>query len=319
MERRNRDWTLVDGMTAGLGGPKTAAFFARCEGLIPWSKLAGSIGDVYEDAPGKGGRPHWPVEMMIKCLLLQKWFALSDPQLEEILQDRLSFRRFVGLGLEDATPDETTFVVFRRRLREAGHERTLFEKTTRILESRGLVVERGTLVDAMIVEAPRGRTRADGGSTRDPEAAYTKKAGQIRHGFKAHIATDRRGLIRTYEVTAANVHELTVMERLIRREKKAVYADSAYMDQRWAERLRRRGVHCGIIKRRGRGQAALSEGVRRFNRLCARVRAIVEHPFAWMRNMGYRVTRYRGQERNEMDFGLMAAAYNWKRAMSLAP
>lgn len=68
----------------------------------------------------RGGRPHWPVKLYVKCLMLQKWFNLSDPQLEEQLRDRISFRRFVGLGLAEPTPDETSLVVFRRRLREAG-------------------------------------------------------------------------------------------------------------------------------------------------------------------------------------------------------
>lgn len=319
MERRNQAWTFADGVTADLGGPKSAAFFAKCEATIPFGQLANSVRDVFDDAEdGQGGRPHWPLVLMIKCLFLQKCFNLSDPQLEEVLKDRLSFRRFAGLSLEDDTPDETTFVVFRRRLREAGHERTLLDKTTEILQRRGLVLSQGTLVDASIVDAPRGSRRGDGVSTRDAEASFTRKAGQVRHGYKAHIATDRKGIIKDFRFTTAKVHDSRHIDDMIKKEKWAVFADSAYMDQAREKRLTRRKVYCGIIKRRVRGQPALPYGQQLINRLCSTVRAVVEHPFAWMRKMGYGKVRYRGLARNALDFALMAAAYNWKRSFSLA-
>lgn len=320
MERRNRDWSLTDGLTAGLGGPKMGVFFERCQRSVPWDQLGNSIRTLFDDSkPGNGGRPHWPLVTMIKCLMLQKWFNLSDPQLEEMLKDRLSFRRFVGLSLEDDTPDETTFVVFRRRLRETGHDRTLFATTTEILKGQGLIVSEGTLVDATIIGAPRGRTKADGTSTRDPEASYTKKSGQIRHGYKGHLATDRRGVIKDFRFTTAKTHESQHMDEMIEDETVAVFADSAYMDQRREERLTRRGVYYGIVKRRGRGQPELSFAQKFINRSCSVIRAVVEHPFAWMKNMGYGRARYRGLIRNALDFALMATAYNWKRSFSLVP
>src|SRR5512134_1927427 len=129
MERTPEHPTLLDGAARDLGGPRTMAFLDKCERLIPWEELAGSVADVFsrpaQGEVSRGGRPHWPVRLYVKCLMLQKWFNLSDPQLEEQLRDRISFRRFVGLGLAEPTPDETSLVVFRRRLREAGHERTL--------------------------------------------------------------------------------------------------------------------------------------------------------------------------------------------------
>jgi len=91
---------------------------------------------MYSNNTSNGGASNWPVVMMIKCMMLQKWFNLSDPMLEEMLLDRLSFRRFIGLGIEDNTPDETTFVVFRKRLRKHGHSATLFHKTVEILKKK---------------------------------------------------------------------------------------------------------------------------------------------------------------------------------------
>lgn len=297
------------------------AFLDKCERLIPWGELARSVAGVFarpaQGEVSRGGRPHWPVLLYVKCLMLQKWFNLSDPQLEEQLRDRISFRRFVGLGLSEPTPDETSMVVFRRRLREAGHERTLFEAVNRHLEKLGMILHVGTLVDAMIVEAPRGRTRADGTSTRDREASYTKKGDRSYHGYKGHISSDRRGLVKDFRFDTAKLHDSRRIDELIRKEKALVVADSAYMDEAREKRLAQRGVVFGVVKRRVRGQAELPAWQQRLNRAWATVRAVVEHPFAWMRNMGYRKVRYRGLARNTLDFGLMAAAYNLKRSFSL--
>ncbi len=316
MERRTPGPTFVDAMMNDLGGPKSRAFFEAVETAIDWSGLASAIGDVYADRRGPG-RPHWPVEQMLKCLILAKWFNLSDPQLEEVLQDRLSFRRFVGLMLDDATPDETTFVRFRRRLREAGHDQTLLAGVLAQLERQGVVVNEGTLIDASIIEAPRGRRRSDGTSTRDQEASFTRKHGRTSFGYRAHIATDRRGVIRDVVFDTAKVNEQVHMDRLIGDESHSVYADRAYMDHRRKHRLQSQGMYCGIMERRGRGQEELTPRQKWHNALCAKVRAVVEHPFAWIRNMGYRRVRYRGRRRNEFDFALLTVAYNIKRSLSL--
>jgi transposase, IS5 family len=107
MERRNADPTLVDGMTADLGGPRTTELLGRLDKAVPWEALAKPVRNLYKNSDT--GAPAWGAVMMLKCVMLAKWYGLSDPQLEELLRDRLSFRRFVGLSLTDKTPDETTF------------------------------------------------------------------------------------------------------------------------------------------------------------------------------------------------------------------
>ncbi len=99
MERNNLQPTFVDGITNDLGGKRTAEFFDKCNKLIPWEQLTAPLKDMYRNNSDKGGASNWPVVMMIKCMLLQRWFGLSDPMLEEMLLDRLSFRRFVDLLL----------------------------------------------------------------------------------------------------------------------------------------------------------------------------------------------------------------------------
>jgi len=317
MERQNNQFSFIDQLTNDLGGKRTAEFFRKCDKYIPWNELAEPLKDMYANNTSKGGASNWPVVTMIKCMMLQRWFNLSDPMLEEMLLDRLSFRRFIGLRMEDKTPDETTLVVFRKRLRKHGHSATLFDKTVEILKQRGVILEEGTCVDATIIEAPRGRKRSDGTSTKDGTASYTKKHGTIHHGFKAHIATDCNGIIKDYRFDTARVHDSKHIDDLIADEQHSVWADSAYMDGDRKQRLEKEGVFCGITERRVRGQKELTEEQKWHNRLVAGIRAVVEHPFAWMKNTGYRRARYRGLRRNGMDFALHAIAYNFKRSFSL--
>lgn len=316
--RENLAPTLIDGLAADLGGPRTAKLLERLDQAVPWDELAELVRPLYQSGE-QGGRRPWDAVLMLKCLMLAQWFGLSDPQLEEQLQDRLSFRQFVGLSLNDATPDETTFVVFRRRLREHDIEQALFDRALAHIEAQGLVVEEGTLVDATILEAPRGKKKADGTTTRDEEASFTKKHGQTYHGYKAHVATDTRGVIRRFAFDTAKVHDSQHFEALTEDETDGVYADSAYMSRARRERLEERGVFCGIVERRVRGQTELSRTQKLINRLLASTRAVVEHPFAWLANMGHEKVRYRGRRRNEGHFALKAMAYNFKRSLSLAP
>jgi len=321
-ERRNAAGGLVDAWTADLGGPRTAALLDRLDKAVAWGTLVGPIAGLPEyraksAGADRGGRPAWPALTMLRCVLLAKWFGLSDPQLEECLKDRLSFRRFVGLSLTDSTPDETTFVRFRARLREADLDRTLFEATTAELDRRGLLVKDGSLIDATIIEQSRGQKRDDGTSTRDPEASFTRKGGESYHGYKGHINADRSAIVVDYRFSDAAPHDSNFIDELTHDERSMVVADSAYRSQEREADLRGRGVACAIAFKRQKGQPDLPPLLKRLNRLIASVRAAVEHPFAWMKQMGYRRVRYRGRRRNELDFALMLVAYNWKRSLSL--
>jgi IS5 family transposase len=320
MERKLAEPTFADAMTADLGGPRTKGFLDRCQELIPWGELAAAIKHLFPEQP-RGGRPFWPAVVMLKCVMLQKWYGLSDPQLEEQLRDRLSFRRFVGLGLDEATPDETTMVKFRERLRSAGCASTLFDAALASLRARGLVLKEGTIVDATIVDAPQGRKvkEADGTErhTRDGCADYTKNHGTLRHGYKAHVATDTRGMITDWVFDTARPHDSNHAEHLLRDERTAAYADSAYSSKERRERLRGNGVTDRIVHKRVRGQAQLTAQQKAHNTACSKVRAFVEHPRAWMVKMGYTAARYRGLVRNALDFALTTVAYNFKKSFSL--
>jgi len=280
--------SFSDLAVAGLGGPKTAALLARLDAAVPWEELVGPVLKLPEyakyiaDPSLPGERPIDP-RVMLRGLMLQKWHNLSDPQLEEQLKDRISFRRFAGLSQQDPTPDETTFVKFRGRLREAKLDGVIFAAVLRHVESRGLLVKGGTIVDATIVEQSTGH--------------------------KTAVIT-----------STASHHDSRHIDALVEAvgEKRAVFADSAYSDAKRRERLEARGVLPAIIHKRVKGQKKLYPWQKKFNRLVSQVRAIGEHPYAWMKRlMNFARCRYRGLRRNAFDFTLTAAAYNVRKAVSL--
>lgn len=321
--------SFSDLAVSGLGGPKTAALLATLDAAVPWQKLLAPILELPEyakyiqDPSRPGERPIDP-RVMVKGLLLAKWYNLSDPQLEEHLKDRISFRRFVGLSQQDRTPDETTFVKFRRRLREANLDKVIFDAILKHVERQGLLLKQGTIVDATLIEQARGHKtgeKDDKGedlTTRDPEASFTKKNDTSYHGYKMHTATDTSGLLTGVVVSTARHHDSRHIDELIENETRAVIADSAYSDAKRREELEARGVLPAIIYKRNRGQKKLSAWQKKWNRLVSRVRAIGEHPYAWMKRlMNFTRCRYRGLRRNTFDFVMTAAAYNLRRAASL--
>lgn len=322
MERIIQQPTLIDAVIADIGDPTMTAKFDRLNAVVPWDKLAAPIQATYGNTTIAGGRPNVPVVMMLKVMMLQKWFNLSDAAAEGMLRDRISFRRFVGIGLTDEVIDETSLVRFRQRLREHGLTAALFDQVVAHLREAGLIVNEGTLVDATIIEAPRGKTRDDGlTSTKDPAATFTKKHGRTYHGYKAHIAADGEGMITDYRFDTAATHDSQHADELMADEPDdgSVFADSAYMDAKRKAALEQRGIYCGIIERRVRGQGELTKEQKAHNKLCSRFRAFVEHPFAWMKQFGsLRRTRYRGLARNALDFVLTAITYNFRRTFSLS-
>lgn len=316
--RQNESMGFVDAMMAELGGPRSAAMLERLDAATPWEELAAPILRLPEYRGTGAGRPAWCPVLMLKCLMLAKWNNLSDPGLEEALKDRISFRRFVGLSFTDDTPDETTFVKFRARLREAGLHDVIFDAVVRHIEKQGLLVKEGTMVDATIIEAPRGRPRPDGTTTRDRDASFTSKHGVPHHGYKGHIAVDLSGIVTDYRFGTAKEHDSHYIDELTITEKTLVLADSAYSDRARRAALRSRGVIDGIIYKRHRGQKKLYDWQERWNRLVARSRALVEHPTGMMKQqLGYCRVRYRSRERNAFDFALILTACNIKRSLSL--
>ena len=305
------DWVLQD-----KGGRKTGAFLQRMEDVVPWKEIGDELdGAIYD---GRMGRPGFPVHILIKALFLQSWYGLSDPELEEQVLDRVSFQRFLGVRDRSDIPDETTICRFRGKLVELHAEVELFEVVQGMIDEHGLRVNRGTIVDATIVDAPKGRKGKDGTNTRDKDAGFTKKNGKTFHGYKAHVGSDTRGhFIENVIVTSATTHDNEAFDDLVKDETKAVFADKAYIDKEKKRAFRTRGIFWGVLDRASRGHE-LSGKQDKDNRQKSSVRSRGEHPFAWMkRAMHFEGTRFRGLRKNTFHIMLVCTAYNLKRLVSV--
>ena len=154
--------------------------------------------------------------MLFRALLLQSLYGLSDRELEEALADRLSFRRFVGLSLEETVPDHTVLNRFRNRLVAEGLMQKLFDELDRQLEKAGVMLKRGTMLDATLIEAVSAPPRASEAS-RDPDARFARRQGKrgSTFGYKAHVGVDEgSGLIRSVITTPANVNDTVPADAL---------------------------------------------------------------------------------------------------------
>jgi len=297
----------------------------KIAGMIDWARIERLVAPV---RPGETGRPPYAALAMFKALLLQQWYGLSDPGLEEALLDRVSFRRFCGLALDAAAPDETTICRFRNALKEAGLSEALFLEIARQLEARGLMVKAGTLIDATLVRsaarAPQSGSsppNVESRSPRDPEANWTRQGHSrtLFFGYKVHVGVDAgSGLIRSRVVTPAKVYESEVADQLIMGDERAVYGDKAYEKKQRRMALKARGAKDRIQHRRNKHQAVLPYWQRVRNRLIGRVRAGVERTFAVLKcGYGMRRMRYCGLSANASHFDLIAIAYNLRRAAAI--
>jgi IS5 family transposase len=292
----------------------------RVVATVKWYRFEKLLSQLRPEGPGRP--PHEPL-MMFKALLLAQLYDLSDEGLEEALNDRVSFRRFVGLTLEKAAPDHTSLCRFRNRLADDGMGQRLFAEFDRQLEKQNLVLKRGTMLDATLVQAATGKPpRGDEDEALDADAAFAKRDGKPGsvYGYKAHIGVDQgTRLIRSAVVTAANVNETTVADGLVRGDEEAVYADKAYQSRARRASLKARGIKARIMHKSWGGGPPLSHWQRRHNKLIAPIRASVETVFAVLkRRMGYRRARYVGLRKNLNHFLLLAIAYNMRRASALA-
>jgi IS5 family transposase len=270
--------------------------------------------------PDGAGRPPFDPLLMFKALLLQQWYGLSDAELEEALNDRVSFRRFLGLSLDMDAPDHTTLCRFRNRLVEAGLITRLFAEFDRQIEERGFALKQGTMLDATLVEAACSRP-GPGHSAGDPDARFAKKEGKggSTHGYKAHLGVDQgTRLIRSATLTAANVNETEVADGLIRGDERAVYADKAYDTHARRSRLKSVGIKDRIMHRANKHHPNLPPWLARRNRLIAPIRASVETVFAvFKRRMRFVRARYIGKVKNAAHLLLLAVAYNMRRVTVL--
>ena len=284
-------------------------FLEEMEVIVPWRELAAAIEPYYPKPEGAGRRPVG-VERMLRIHLLQHWFNLSDPAAEEALYDSQALRLFVGIDLgREPVPDETTICKFRHLMERHNLGDELFHLINTYLQENGMKVNRGTIVDATIIQAPGSTKNRD--KQRDPEMGATRKGNQWYFGMKLHIGVDSRSkLIHSAAATAANEHDASVLEDLLHGEETRVWGDSAYTGQK--ARLAAAAPRAkDFTNAKGYRYRKLTDVDRAKNRTKSRVRAKVEHQFGIIkRQFGFTKVRYRGLEKNAQRLFVACALSN---------
>ena len=293
---------------------------------IDWAPLY-RVGRKIDKTGPQGGQPRKPVRWMIRGLFLQHLYQLSDPQLEDHLIDRLSFRRFAGLPLDQRVPDFTTFWRFRESLAKEGLVEELFTQITRQLEAKGLILKRGTVVDASIIESAgrplseekRQQLEKDPSAQIDTDADATQKGGRHYFGYKGHIGVDVGSkLIRRLSFTSASPHDSTQLEPLLSGDERAIFGDKAYPSKALKIQCRTEGTYYGILDKAYRN-TPLSSAQKARNRRHRRVRRYVARPFAAIKDRyGMRVATAKNKLRNKAQFIMSAICWNIERSISWA-
>ena len=290
-------------------------FLAEMEVVVPWKALIGLIEPHYPKTSSKGGRPPYPLRTMLRIYLMQQWYDLSDPGMEDALIEVPTMRRFAGIDLiSDRIPDETTILAFRHLLEKHDLGDQIFEAVKAHLKANGMAMKQGTIIDATLIAAPSSTKNQKG--ERDPEMHQTKKGNQWYFGMKVHIGMDKdTGLIHSVETTAANVHDLTPAAELLHGEETVVYADAGYQGIEKRAEMEGKGIGFRVAMRPGKRRALPDTPEGRVDDLIetakAHIRAKVEHPFRVMkRQFGFQKTRLRGMLKNRCKINVLAALTN---------
>lgn len=304
----------------------------RLNTVINWEEFRPIMKQATQkERKGLGGRPAYDLILMLKILILQRLYNLSDDQMEFQINDRMSFMRFLGLGLGDIVPDAKTIWLFRDTLMKAGVMDKLFHHFNKSLVDAGIITREGTIVDATFVDAPRQRNHRDENATikegdvpeewkkpenahklsqKDTDARWTKKNNERHYGYKDHVKVDADSkLITAYTVTSANVHDSQALTELITEEDSILYADSAYTGKELLEKLPKSVEK--RINEKGYRNHPLTAEQKENNRLKSKIRARVEHVFGFMTGSMNGITvRSIGIDRAKFNIGLTNLVYN---------
>ena len=295
---------------------KKKEFLEQMDRLIPWGEWVEEIRTCYYK--GERGNKPYGIELMLRLYVLQNLYTLSDEGTVAEVIDSRAFSDFCGVDSSNQVPDGDTLGRFRNLLIRNGIQEKLFAQVAGLLQERGLLLKKGTIVDSTLISAPASTKNRE--KSRDPEAHSTKKGNTWHFGYKAHVGVDRdTGLVHTLKVTAANVHDVTMMAELVTGEEDTVYGDSGYLgaekrkgavlrnrkDKKIRYKINRRPSQAKNLSTRSKAQ------VKRREREKSSVRAKVEHIFAVVKGrFRYRKTRYRGLQKQTAKLNMVFALAN---------
>jgi IS5 family transposase len=291
-------------------------FLEQMSSMIPWKEWMGIIKTYYYK--GERGNKPYELEIMLRIHMLQNLYDLSDMGVMTEVIDSRSFSRFCGVDSSNQVPDGDTIGRFRGLLVEHGLQERMFAQVVSLLEERGYILKKGTIVDSTIISAPPSTKNKE--RKRDPEAHQTKKGNTWYFGYKAHVGVDQKsGLVHHVEVTAANVHDVTVVPKLLNGEEESVHGDSGYLGAEKREDAIKRNnqgkkIRYKITRRpsQSKNNSVRSKGqIRRREREKSSIRAKVEHVFGVVKTQfGFHRTRYKGRRKQIAKLHMMFALAN---------
>ena len=313
-------------------------FFSQINTIIDWDSISKIIDIDYSKGQSAVGKPSYDGLLLFKMCLLQSWYGLSDYEVEDRINDSLSFSYFCGMTIEQTSPDHSTLSRFRTALTKTKTFERLFSSINSQLEVHNIIVKKGVIVDASVVDTPlrpKGKTnhkvtedrseetvqvKKDYANSVDKDGTWLKKRGKYHFGYKKHHVTDDEGLVLGVLTTTASKNEVSNLEDVLDTVTVALpkdiplKADKGYQSKKNAKLLKQRNLKNHILKKAVRNKP-LTKWEKRFNKLIGKTRFKVERTFGgiklWFKGG---IARYRGIEKMHTQNLMEAMCYNLYRS-----
>ncbi len=291
-------------------------FLEKIDSFMPWDKFEELVRPCYYK--GERGNKPYDLSLMIRVYVLQNLYNLSDAATRNEIIDSRAFSIFCDVESSNQIPDGDTIGRFRNLMIENGIQEQFFGYVVNVLTSKGLILKKGTIVDSTFIEAPTSTKNKD--KTRDTDAHSAKKGNTWHFGYKAHIGVDKdSGIVHSFKVTAANVHDVTQVPKLLTGEEEVVYGDSGYLGSDSRENSVKKNSNGKKIKYKINKRPSQSKNksvrsraqIKRREHEKSSIRSKVEHVFAVVKGqLGFRKTRYKGRRKQEAKLNMMFALTN---------
>jgi IS5 family transposase len=304
--------------------------------LIDWEIFRPLLNEIRKPNSNGKGRPPFDDVLMFKVIVLQSLNNVSDDKMEFLIKDRLSFMRFLGFQTDKPIfPDAKTIWHFKEQLKEKGLMKKIFYQFDKQLQTSGIKVSSGKIIDATVIEVPRQRNKKEDNnlikkgeipadwkennnklSQKDVDARWYQKRGQNYFGYKNHISIDKKSkLIKDFDITSANVYDGIGGIPLIQRMKpgETVYADSAYSNSiEFVKKLKYKKLKSKLCSKGYKSRPLRVKDIKR-NRSISHIRARVEHVFGDIHSFSRLRIRSIGMDRAKFNIALQNLTYNIRR------
>ncbi len=312
-------------------------FFTQINRLLDWNPIIIVLNTHYAKGKSATGKPSYSGLLLFKMSLLQTWYGLSDYEVEDRVNDSISFSYFCGLHIDQVAPDHSTLSRFRTMMTKAKAYEPLFKEINRQLEAHKIIVKTGAIIDASVIDTPlkpKGKTTHEVTEDRkdqqeievkknyadsvDKDAAWLKKGGKYRFGYKKHHVTDNEGLVLGVLTTKASTNEIANLEAVLDTadlpKDIPLKADKGYQSKKNATILRKRDLKNHILKKAYKNKP-LTHWEKKFNKLIGKTRFKVERTFGGIKRWFNGATaRYRGIDKMHTQNLMEAMCYNLYRS-----